>query len=108
MGDADCTYDFRQVTSFVEAFRSGYEFAIGSRWRGSIEPGAMPRLHQYFGTPITTWILNRLFGSHFTDIHCGMRGITRDALATDGIGLAVLEVRLRDGAEVRSDGSAHH
>ena len=40
----------------------------------------MPFLHQYFGTPVTTWILNRLYGSHFSDIHCGMRGITRDAL----------------------------
>ena len=53
---------------------------MGSRWRGSIEPGAMPKLHQYFGTPVTTWILNRLYGSRFSDIHCGMRGITRDAL----------------------------
>ena len=53
---------------------------MGSRWKGSIEPGAMPRLHQYFGTPLTTWILNRLYSSQFSDIHCGMRGITRDAL----------------------------
>ena len=53
---------------------------MGSRWKGSIEPGAMPELHQYFGTPVTTWILNRLYGSRFSDIHCGMRGITRDAL----------------------------
>jgi hypothetical protein len=53
---------------------------MGSRWKGSIEPGAMPKLHQYLGTPVTTWILNRLYGSRFSDIHCGMRGITRDAL----------------------------
>ena len=33
---------------------------MGSRWKGSIEPGAMPPLHQYLGTPVTTWILNRL------------------------------------------------
>jgi glycosyltransferase involved in cell wall biosynthesis len=80
MGDADCTYDFRLLTPFVERFRAGYEYVMGSRWRGSIEPGAMPWLHQHLGTPITTWVLNRLFSSHFTDIHCGMRGITRDAL----------------------------
>ena len=53
---------------------------MGSRWKGSIEPGSMPALHRYFGTPFTTWILNRLYSSHFSDIHCGMRGITRDAL----------------------------
>ena len=80
MGDADCTYDFRQLAPFVEKFREGYEYVMGSRWKGSIEPGAMPRLHQYLGTPVTTWILNRLFSSHFSDIHCGMRGITLDAL----------------------------
>lgn len=80
MGDADCTYDFRNLKPFVERFHEGYEYVMGSRWRGSIEPGAMPRLHQYLGTPVTTWILNRLYGSDFTDIHCGMRGITLDAL----------------------------
>jgi glycosyltransferase involved in cell wall biosynthesis len=85
MGDADCTYDFRQVDLFVKALQDGNEYAMGSRWRGSIEPGAMPKLHQYFGTPITTWALNVLFGSRFTDIHCGMRGITRDALLRMGL-----------------------
>src|SRR5207247_7838296 len=74
MGDADCTYDFRALAPFVERFRERYEFVMGSRWRGTIEPGSMPRLHQYFGTPVTTWILNRLYSSRFSDIHCGMRG----------------------------------
>lgn len=80
MGDADCTYDFRELAPFVEGFRDGYEYVMGSRWKGSIERGAMPPLHQYLGTPITTWMLNRVFSSRFSDIHCGMRGITRDAL----------------------------
>jgi glycosyltransferase involved in cell wall biosynthesis len=85
MGDADCTYDFRELAGFVEAMRNGAEYAMGSRWKGSIERGAMPALHQYVGTPVTTWVLNRLFDSHFTDIHCGMRGITRDALLRMGL-----------------------
>lgn len=80
MGDADCTYDFRQLKPFVEKFHDGYEYVMGSRWRGSIEAGSMPFLHRYLGTPITTWILNRLYSSKFSDIHCGMRGITADAL----------------------------
>ncbi len=80
MGDADCTYDFRRLAPFVEKFREGYDYVMGSRWQGSIEPGAMPWLHQHLGTPVTTWILNRLFSSRFSDIHCGMRGITLDAL----------------------------
>ena len=85
MGDADCTYDFRRLKPFVDAMRGGVEYAMGSRWKGSIEAGAMPPLHQYFGTPVTTWILNRLYGSRFSDIHCGMRGITREALIRMGI-----------------------
>lgn len=80
MGDADCTYDFRELAPFVDKFREGYEFIMGSRFKGYIEPGSMPALHRYFGTPVTTWILNRLYSSRFSDIHCGMRGVTREAL----------------------------
>lgn len=78
LGDADCTYDFRHLKPFVDCLREGYEFVMGSRWKGSIEPGAMPWLHRYLGTPVTTAILNRLYRSRFSDIHCGMRGITRE------------------------------
>jgi glycosyltransferase involved in cell wall biosynthesis len=80
MGDADCTYDFREIRPFIAAFRDGAEFVMGSRFKGSIAPGAMPALHRYFGTPVTTFILNLMFGSRFSDIHCGMRGITREGL----------------------------
>jgi glycosyltransferase involved in cell wall biosynthesis len=79
LGDADCTYDFRELAGFVEKFREGNEFVMGSRFRGYIEPGSMPALHRYLGTPVTTWILNRLYSSRFSDIHCGMRGISTDA-----------------------------
>jgi glycosyltransferase involved in cell wall biosynthesis len=80
MGDADLTYDFRELAPFVEEFRKGAEFVMGSRFRGSIEKGAMPRLHRYFGTPLTNWILNRIYHSNYSDIHCGIRGVTREAL----------------------------
>jgi glycosyltransferase involved in cell wall biosynthesis len=79
MGDADCTYDFRDIAAFVASFRDGAEFVMGSRFKGSIEDGAMPPLHRYFGTPLTTLILNVMYGTRFSDIHCGMRGITLDA-----------------------------
>jgi glycosyltransferase involved in cell wall biosynthesis len=80
MGDADCTYDFRQLAPFVEKLRQGCEYVMGSRFRGSIEAGSMPALHRYLGTPVTTWILNILYATRFSDIHCGMRAITRNAL----------------------------
>jgi glycosyltransferase involved in cell wall biosynthesis len=85
LGDCDCTYDFRELEPFVKGFREGAEFIMGSRFRGYIEPGAMPPLHRYLGTPVTTWILNVIFASHFSDIHCGMRGITRAALERMGL-----------------------
>ncbi len=85
LGDADCTYDFREIRAFVERFHEGYEFVMGTRLRGFIEPGSMPALHRYLGTPITTWILNVLYSSDFSDIHCGMRGITLDAFRRMGL-----------------------
>ncbi|MEQ8171952.1 MAG: glycosyltransferase family 2 protein [Candidatus Eremiobacterota bacterium] len=80
MGDCDCTYDFREIKSFVDKLNDGYEFVMGTRMGGYIEPGSMPPLHRYFGTPLTTFILNVIYGSNYSDIHCGMRAMTMEAL----------------------------
>ena len=80
LGDCDLTYDFRELLPFVDSYKAGSEFVMGSRFKGEIESGAMPALHRYFGTPLTTWILNSIYGSKFSDIHCGMRGISLSAL----------------------------
>jgi hypothetical protein len=58
---------------------------MGTRLKGRIEQGAMPLLNRYFGTPILTQILNRLFGTHISDCNCGMRGLNR--LAYEGLGV---------------------
>jgi glycosyltransferase involved in cell wall biosynthesis len=79
MGDCDLTYDFRELKDFIDRYREGYEFVMGSRFKGSIERGSMPPLHQYFGTPVTTLIMNVIYRSPFSDIHCGMRGLTKAA-----------------------------
>lgn len=80
MGDCDLTYDFRDLKPFIDKLDQGYEFVMGTRIKGWIEPGAMPLLHRYFGTPLTTWVLNVMYGSHYSDIHCGMRAMTLQAL----------------------------
>jgi glycosyltransferase involved in cell wall biosynthesis len=80
LGDCDLTYDFRKIDLFVKKYRANYDFIMGSRYKGFIEKKAMPFLHQYFGTPVTTFILNFIYKSNFTDIHCGMRGLSKDAL----------------------------
>jgi glycosyltransferase involved in cell wall biosynthesis len=79
MGDCDLTYDFRQIRRFVERLAAGDEFVMGTRTKGYIEPGAMPKLHRYFGSPATTWIFNRIYRTRFSDIHCGMRAVTLEA-----------------------------
>jgi len=80
MGDCDLTYDFREIKFFLDSYRSGNEYVMGSRFLGTIEAGAMPKLHRYFGTPLTTWLLNKIYRTKYTDIHCGMRGITKFGL----------------------------
>ncbi|NLW34467.1 glycosyltransferase family 2 protein [Syntrophorhabdus aromaticivorans] len=79
LGDCDLTYDFRELEPFVKELRNGADFVMGSRFRGYIEPGAMPALHRYFGTPLTTFLLNLIYKSSYSDIHCGMRALTTDA-----------------------------
>lgn len=77
MGDADDSYDFTDVPRFVEKLREGYEIVMGNRFRGGIKPGAMPRLHKYFGNPGLTALLNTFFHARIGDSYCGMRGFTR-------------------------------
>src|SRR5215469_3399177 len=78
MGDADDSYDFSEVPSFVAKLREGHDLVMGNRFRGGIKPGAMPRLHQYFGNPGLSWLVNFLFGAGVGDSYCGMRGFTRE------------------------------
>ncbi|HME11407.1 MAG TPA: glycosyltransferase family 2 protein [Candidatus Acidoferrum sp.] len=77
MGDADDSYDFSEVPKFVAKLREGYDLVMGNRFRGEIKPGAMPKLHKYFGNPGLTLLLNLFFHSGAGDVYCGMRGFTR-------------------------------
>jgi Glycosyl transferase family 2 len=79
MGDADDTYDFTQLGSFVEPLREGADFVIGNRMK-RIQPGAMPWLHRRIGNPLLTGILNLFFKTGVGDAHCGMRAFRRDLL----------------------------
>ena len=50
IGDADDSYDFLEVSSFVEKLREGNELVQGCRLPaggGTILPGAMPILHRW-------------------------------------------------------------
>lgn len=78
--DADLSYDPAYVPEVAAALRGGADMVMGSRMRGKIDPGAMPTHHRYFGTPALTIMARLLFRAKITDINCGLRGITREAL----------------------------
>ena len=80
LGDSDNSYDFSQLEPFVEKLRAGYDLVMGNRFRGGIEPGAMPKLHRYLGNPVLTGLGRALFGSSCGDFHCGLRGVSREAM----------------------------
>lgn len=80
MGDADDSYDFENLEPFVDRLRAGDELVMGNRFRGGIEPGAMPPLHKYLGNPVLTWIGRVLFRSPIKDFHCGLRGYNRQSM----------------------------
>jgi len=80
MGDADDSYDFSQLQPFVDKLREGYELVMGNRFKGGIRPGAMPRLHQYFGNPLLSGIGRLFFSSPCGDFQCGLRGFHKEAV----------------------------
>jgi len=80
--DADCSYDFGEMGKFWDRLQMGNDLVVGTRFPragGVLDPGAMPWLHRFVGTPILSWIGRILFGSRLSDFNCGMRAMTRAA-----------------------------
>ena len=80
MGDSDDSYDFSRLDAFVEALRGGADLVMGNRFRGGIEPGAMPFLHRYLGNPVLSFTGRVLYGAPVGDFQCGLRGFVRDRI----------------------------
>lgn len=80
MGDADDSYDFRDLDDFMSKLRGGCDIVIGNRFRGGIATGAMPFLHRYLGNPALSLIARVFFGTGVGDLLCGLRGFNRDRL----------------------------
>ena len=76
MGDSDDSYDWSAIEPFVRKISEGYDLVIGNRFRGGIEPGAMPPLHRYLGNPVLSVIARIAFRMNIGDVHCGMRAFT--------------------------------
>ena len=80
MGDADDSYDFREIPQFVEKLRAGSDLVQGCRLPGGggrVMPGAMPFLHRWLGNPLLSGLARAMFKLPIRDIYCGMRGFTR-------------------------------
>jgi glycosyltransferase involved in cell wall biosynthesis len=80
MGDADDSYDLFNLAAFLEELRAGRDLVMGNRFRGGIEPGAMPVLHYYLGNPVLSFVGRLLFRIPVRDFHCGLRGFRRSAI----------------------------
>ncbi|MFB6197182.1 MAG: glycosyltransferase family 2 protein, partial [Halobacteriaceae archaeon] len=81
MGDADTTYDFREIPRLLSCITDGdADIVMGDRLGGNIKDGAMPALHQYVGNPALTWFLNLFYDASVSDAHSGLRVFRKDVL----------------------------
>jgi glycosyltransferase involved in cell wall biosynthesis len=80
MGDADDSYDFLEIPKFIDKLRLGYDLVQGCRLPsggGRVEPGAMPRLHRWWGNPMFSSMARGMFWAQVHDVYCGLRGFTK-------------------------------
>jgi glycosyltransferase involved in cell wall biosynthesis len=85
MGDADDSYDWAEIPRFVAKLREGFQMVQGCRLAsggGTIEPGAMPFLHRWWGNPMFTAIARWWFKTPIHDVYCGMRAFSREMWLT--------------------------
>ena len=80
MGDADDSYDFLEIPSFLGPLREGNDLVQGCRLEsggGRVMPGAMPFLHRWWGNPMFTALARGWFGAPVHDVYCGLRGFSK-------------------------------
>jgi glycosyltransferase involved in cell wall biosynthesis len=80
VADADMSYDLGEMGPLLDELRAGRDLVLGSRFKGTIQPGAMPWKNRVIGNPALTGALRVLFRArHISDAHSGFRGLTREA-----------------------------
>lgn len=89
--DGDGTYDISRLHRFVEPLRAGYELVLGTRRNGNIESGAMRRRHRHLLEPLQTQLSRRFLHFHASDVRCGLRALTREALSELSLGATGME-----------------
>lgn len=88
MGDADDSYDFSQITEYVQKLREGDDLVMGCRLPrggGTVMPGAMPWKNRWIGNPILSFLGRLFFKTPIQDFHCGLRGFSKSAYDRMGL-----------------------
>ena len=85
MADADDSYGLDDLGGFLRELRDGADLVMGNRFRGGIEPGAMPFLHRYVGNPALSMLGRLFFHIPVGDFHCGIRAFRRDRMLELGL-----------------------
>jgi glycosyltransferase involved in cell wall biosynthesis len=106
--DADGSYMLEHALPlYKKAVEAGADMVVASRLRGAIEPGAMPFLHRYLGTPVLTLFINMFFKGALSDCNSGFRCIRRKSfhewdIRSDGMEFAseLLIKALKHGAKI--------
>jgi glycosyltransferase involved in cell wall biosynthesis len=82
--DGDGADDPAALAAMVQAIASGeYDFVIGSRARGTREPGSMAG-HQILAGLVAGALIGALYGVRYTDM-CAYRAVRRDTLLSLGM-----------------------
>jgi len=75
----DYQYDPKTVPALIEPLHAGRaDFTFGSRFAAGGKPlqGGMP-LYRYLGNKATTFLENLILGTHFSELHSGLKAYTR-------------------------------
>ncbi|MEK6934681.1 MAG: glycosyltransferase family 2 protein [Nanoarchaeota archaeon] len=78
IGDCDNTYDFLEISKFIDELDKGFDLVVGQRKK--IVNGAMPFLHRYVGNPFLSFILRLFFRAKIKDSQSGFRAIRKKRL----------------------------
>lgn len=77
--DGDGQDDPAEIPRLLEALGPNVDLVVGSRFIGTFEPGAITPVN-HFGNRFLTSVINRLFGTRFTDTQAGFKAFRTETL----------------------------
>ncbi len=103
MLDADATYPARAIPAFLTALDDGYDIAMGSRFLGVIEDGAMKPLNRVGNLGLSV-LASVLHARRCTDVCTGMWAFRRNTIRALGMTSTHFEVEAELYARARRAG----